>query len=314
MRKPVLPGKKISYAFRLPVYALLFLICFLLIISCASYKLEKNLDPESKEFLSNVRYIITKQERKLFLSLPPSERKNFIEEFWKKRDPDLDTEDNEFKQQYFNRIEEANHLFSDGSGPGWLQDRGRIYILLGPPAQREVYPRGYSFYGKPMEIWYYGFFPIVFIDYSWSGNYKLEPLSARHISEINKAQMEGKPIIEGEEVVFNFNLDIKKVKKDKVLILIEVPYKNIWFKEEENKLKTTLELSIEVFDSSNKKVWDYQKSYPISLTEKNLEEIIGKNYLINISVNLNPGNYTLTTELENKTYKSRVWKKVKLTI
>lgn len=314
MRKPVSQTNRIFSAFLLPSTFMIFLLCFLFFLSCASYKLEKNLDPESKDFLSKMRYIITKQERKIFLNLPPLERKNFIEEFWKKRDPDPDTEENEFKEEYFNRIEEANYLFREGGTQGWLQDRGRIYILIGPPERRDVYPRGYDFYGKPMEIWYYGFFPIVFIDYSWSGNYKLEPLSARHISEINKAQMELKPKIEARKVVFDFNLKIKKVKEDEVFIQIEVPYKNIWFAEEENKLKTTLQLSTEIFDSSEKKVWDYQKNYPISLREENLEEMIGKGYVIEIPINLENGNYTLTAEIENKTDESRVRKKVKFTI
>jgi len=294
--------------------SLLLFFCFLIFISCASRKLEKNLSPESKEFLSKVRYIITKQERKILLNLPPSERKNFIEEFWKKRDPDPDTEENEFKEQYFTRIEEANRLFKEGGTQGWLQDRGRIHILLGPPDHRDVYPRGYDFYGKPMEIWYYGFFPIAFIDYAWNGDYKLEPLSARHISEINKAQMERKPKAEAEKVVFDFNLKIKKVKEDEVLIQIEIPYKNIWFKEEENKLKTTSELSMEIFDSSQKKVWEHKKNYPISLKEENLEELIGKDYVIEIPVHLEPGNYILTIELENKIDGSRVAKKAKFAI
>ena len=314
MRKSVFPTNINFSALTLIAYYLLSLSGLLLLLSCASYKLEKNLNPEAKEFLSKVRYIIIKQERKIFLDLPPSERKNFIEEFWKKRDPDPDTEENEFKEQYFARIEEANHLFREGSTPGWLQDRGRIYILLGRPDRRDVYPRGRSIYGKPMEIWYYGFFPIVFIDSAWSGNYKLEPLSAQHISEINKAQIQRKPKIEGEKVIFDFNLEIKKVKGDEVLIRVVVPYKNIWFTEEENKLKTTLELAIEIFDSSEKKVWEHQKNYLISLTEKNLEEIIGKDYLIKIPVNLKQGEYSLTAQLENKTDKARVRKKVKFTI
>lgn len=315
MRKPIFsPYKIFSFFNLLPARYLLLPFCFLLLISCASYKLEKTLDPDSREFLSKVRFIITRQERKIFLNLAPSDRKNFIEEFWKKRDPDPDTEENEFKEEYFNRIEEANHLFRDGGGQGWLQDRGRIYILLGPPERRDVYPRGYTLYGKPMEIWYYGFFPIVFIDYSYSGNYELEPLSARHISEINKAQMELKPKIKAEKVAFDFNLRVKKAKEDEVLIQFEVPYKNIWFAEKENKLETTLELSMEVFDSSEKKVWEHQKNFPISLLDKNLEELIGKYYLIEISVNLEQGNYTLTAELENKTDGSRARKKVKFTI
>jgi len=306
--------KFFSFFLRPPAYYLLFFLCSLFIESCASYRLGNLLDLKSKEFLSNVRYIITKQERKTLLNLPPSDRENFIEEFWKKRDPDPDTEENEFKEKYFARIEEANRLFREGGTPGWLQDRGRIYVLIGPPDQREQYPRGYAFYGKPMEIWYYGFFPIVFIDYAWNGDYKLEPLSAQQISEINKAQMELKPKVKAKEVVFDFNLRVKKVKEDEMLIQIEVPYKNIWFAEKENNLKTILELSVEIFDSSEKKVWKHQKNYPISLIEKNLKDIFGKDYIIQVPVKLEPGKYSLTVELENKTDESRVRKKIKFSV
>ena len=315
MKKSVCHTDKFfSFFLRPPAYYLLFFLCSLFIESCASYRLENLLDLKSKEFLSNVRYIITKQERKTLLNLPPSDRENFIEEFWKKRDPDPDTEENEFKEQYFSRIEEANRLFRDGGQQGWLQDRGRIHILLGPPDSREVYPRGYDFYGKPTEIWYYGFFPIIFIDLAWNGNYKLNPLSAQHISEINKAQMELKPKVKAKEVVFDFNLRVKKVKEDEMLIQIEVPYKNIWLVEKENKLETILGLSVEIFDSLEKKVWKHQKNYPISLTKEDLEEIIGKGYSIEIPVSLGHGNYTLTAELENRTDESKVIKKIKFNI
>jgi GWxTD domain-containing protein len=263
-----------------------------------------------------VRYIISKQERKTFLNLPPSDRENFIEEFWKKRDPDPYTKENEFKEEYFARIEEANRLFREGGTPGWLQDRGRIYILIGPPDRRDQYPRGYTFYGKPMEIWYYGFFPIVFIDYAWNGDYKLEPLSAQQISEINKAQKQGKSEIatKDKESIFDFDLNIEKVEEGKVIIQIEIPYKNIWFVQEENQLKTSLGLSAEIFDSSQKKVWAHKKNYPISLVEKNLKDIFGKDYIIQVSVKLEPGKYSLTVELENKTDERRVRKKIKFSV
>jgi len=315
MRNLTFPLKKyFPLSLRASICGLPIIFCFLLLFSCASYKLEKTLDPDSREFLSKVRYIVTKQERKIFLNLPPSERKRFIEEFWKKRDPDPETEENEFKRQYFSRIEEANHLFSEGGRQGWLQDRGRIYILLGPPEQREAYPRGYSLYGKPIEIWYYGFFPIVFIDRLYSGNYELDPLSARHISEINKAQIERKPKVEAKKVVLDFSLKMKKTEENEAVIRIAVPYKNIWFREEDKKLETILRLSIEIFDSSGKRAWECQENYPVSLTEENLEEKIGENYLIEIPVNLEKGNYTLAVELENKTDKNKVMKKTKFVI
>jgi len=277
--------------------------------SCSTYKLEKKLDPESKEFLSLVRYIITPQERKIFLNTPPDERTKFIEEFWKKRDPDPETEENEFKEEYFKRIEEANHLFGSN---GWLQDRGRVYILLGPPERKEVYPRGYTFYGKPMEIWYYGFFPIVFIDHYWNGNYKLEALSAYQIAQINKAQMEEKPQVKDKSTVLDFDIKIISQRDDQFIIRIEIPYKNIWFKQEEDKLTTTLEISLKIFNSQEKKIWEFQQAYPISIEEKNLTEIIKKPYIIEIPVNLAKAQLFMTIDLMNTVDKSKVHKKIKI--
>ncbi len=290
------------------------IISLMLLFSCAAYKIPKDFDPDSREFLSKVRYIITKQEHKIFLNLPPSEREKFIGEFWQKRDPDPYTEENEFKEQYYNRIEEANMLFREGGTPGWLQDRGRIYILLGPPDQRNVYPRGYTFYGKPMEIWYYGFFPVIFIDRSWNGDYKLIPQSAFHISEMNKAQMERKPQVEDKDVVFDFDLDVKKVKEGEVLIQVKIPYKNIWFKETKEKLETTLEVLLNILDSSDKEVASFEKSYTLSLDLDQLYEAIKRDYIIEIPVKLPPGQYLTHIELENKTDENRIRKTIRLTI
>lgn len=293
---------------------ILFLIYSLILLSCASYKLEKGADLESKEFFSIVRYIITKQERKTFLNLPSPERKNFIEEFWEKRDPDPDTEINEFKEEYFNRIEEANLLFKEGSTPGWLQERGRVFITLGPPDTRTTYPRGTSLYGKPTEIWYYGFFPVVFIDDNWTGYYKLDPLSAQHIAEINKTQVDYRPKVPMGKVVFDFNLNAEKVKEGEALFRVEIPFKNIWLTEKENLLQTTLEVSMEVFNQDEKSIWQYKENYEVSLTEEDLVEFIDKKYLIKVSANIQPGNYILVVKIENRSGGTPVKKREKFTI
>lgn len=289
---------------------LLSLALLFLLISCARYQLERNLDLESREFLSKVRYIITSQERKTFLNLLPSERKAFIEEFWKKRDPDPETEENEYKDEYFKRIEEAKRLFSDGGGLGWLGDRGRVYILLGPPEHRDTYPRGRTFYGPPEEIWYYGFYPIQFIDQHWDGSYELVPGSAQNIALIQKASMDLKPKISREKVVFDFALRIKKISSKEALIQVDVPYKNIWFKAEAGLWKTTLKLSLEVFDSSQEKVWDYQNDYPVSFAEKDVDELIKNTFSAEIPITLESGNYTLQATLINETDKSRARKSI----
>jgi len=126
-----------------------FTIVILLILNkCATFTPYQELDPQSKEFLSTVRYIITSAEEKIFKELPPSERAKFIEDFWARRDPTPGTPRNEFKEMYFKRIEEANQLFK-GARPGWLQDRGRIYILFGPPDERVTNPMG----GRPVDAY-----------------------------------------------------------------------------------------------------------------------------------------------------------------
>jgi GWxTD domain-containing protein len=295
-------------------WSLLF-ITFFLLLSCAIYPEKSNLSSEDKEFLSTVRYIISTKERKAFLSLPSSERKAFIEGFWKKRDPDPDTPVNEYKEEYYKRIKEAKHLFTEGGTSGWVQDRGRVYILLGPPEQRDTYPRGYDFYGPPMEIWHYGFYQLVFVDYRWNGNYELQPQSARMIAEINVAQVQLKPEVKKEEkAVFDFNLDFKKISERELALLLSIPYKNIWFSIEGNELKTTMEVSLEIFDASGKKAWEETKSYPISVNKERLKDFLGKDYLIEISIHLEPGEYDASITLKNLAEKTQVEKKIKLTV
>jgi len=287
------------------ISAISFLLLSLFLASCALKQVEKDLDPESQKFLSEVRYLITKGERKTFLKLPSSERDQFIEEFWKKRDLDPDTEENKFKDEYYQRIEEANHLFTEGGTPGWLQDRGRVYILIGAPDQREAYPRGRSFYDVPTEIWYYGFFRIIFIDSYWSGNYKLDPQSAQHVAEINKGQMAFKQIIrvdKGEDTyagIFELGLEIEKTQKEETILRVKVPYKDIGLSAEGEKLKTTLELSLSVFDAFQKKVWEFEKQYPILLIEDELAGLSGQAYVIEIPMALEKGDYDLVLELIN---------------
>ena len=296
--------KRIALALLLPALSLL--------AACATYQLEKRLDPANRDFLSKVRYLITKDERRTFVSLPESERPKFIDEFWKKRDPNPDTEENEFKTQYFQRIDEANRLFAGGQEPGWLQDRGRIYILLGPPSERETFPRGVTFYGKPTEIWYYNFFPIVFIDDGWTGNYRLEPSSAIQLGEIMRAQMEWKPQVESDAEALDCELDVERGGTDEARVRISVPYKKIWMASDGKILSSTLNVALDVLDASGSKIGDYRQDYPISLTEEKMAEIIGQDYVIEFSLTLKPGATALRLTLTNGAVGGKVFKRVKL--
>jgi GWxTD domain-containing protein len=114
-------------------------------------KLKKELETPYKRWLNEeVTYIITDEERKAFSRLQTDEeRQQFIEQFWLRRDPTPDTEENEYREEHYRRIAYANEQFASG-WPGWRTDRGMIYIKYGPPDEREEHPTGGT-YDRPIE-------------------------------------------------------------------------------------------------------------------------------------------------------------------
>ena len=113
--------------------------------------LKQELSKTYKKWLDeDVVYIISDEERKAFKQLSnDEERDQFIEAFWQRRDPTPDTEENEFKEEHYRRIEYANEHFAAGI-PGWKSDRGRIYIMYGPADEIDSHPSGGS-YERPIE-------------------------------------------------------------------------------------------------------------------------------------------------------------------
>src|ERR1700729_1863504 len=113
--------------------------------------LKHELSKTYKKWLSeDVAWIITDEERKAFMLLSnDEERDQFIEAFWLRRDPTPDTEENEFKEEHYRRIAYANERFASGFA-GWKMDRGRIYIMYGPPDEITSQPAG-GMYERPPE-------------------------------------------------------------------------------------------------------------------------------------------------------------------
>ncbi len=106
--------------------------------------------PYKKWLDEDVAWIITDEERQAFRQLSnDEERDQFIEAFWQRRDPTPDTEENEYKEEHYQRIAYANEHFAAGI-PGWKTDRGRIYIMYGKADEVESHPSGGT-YERPME-------------------------------------------------------------------------------------------------------------------------------------------------------------------
>jgi len=106
---------------------------------------------EYKKWLDeDVSWIITDEEAKAFKSLAnDEERDQFIEQFWLRRNPNPDSPENEFRDEHYARIAYANEHFAAGK-PGWMTDRGHIYIAYGKPDSIDSHPSGGS-YERPME-------------------------------------------------------------------------------------------------------------------------------------------------------------------
>ncbi|MEO8591942.1 MAG: GWxTD domain-containing protein [Candidatus Solibacter sp.] len=101
--------------------------------------------PYRKWVTQDVAYIIQDEERRAFNALPTdAEREHFIEQFWLRRDPTPQTVTNEFKEEHYRRIAYSNEHFK-ARIPGWKTDQGRIYIVYGPPDEKESHPAGSAY-------------------------------------------------------------------------------------------------------------------------------------------------------------------------
>jgi len=125
----------------------ILLIINLMIASYLYGENEKELETRFKNFLSDVRYLISSEEKEYFLSLPDEQKDIFIKQFWEKLDPIPITPENEFKEEYYKRLEFVDKWY------GRNTDRGRIYLLLGKPDSIESYNSAPGLY--PLELWHY---------------------------------------------------------------------------------------------------------------------------------------------------------------
>ena len=135
------------------------------------------LDPESKKFYDTASLIMTREESKIFRLLPdPESRKEFIADFWAKRDPNPDTEVNEFQKEFESRVDYVTRRYKGEGRPGWNTDRGRIHIYMGPPDKTEEFmTHGDTTVRGPILWWiYYDYaLGIEFVDARGNGEFKI---------------------------------------------------------------------------------------------------------------------------------------------
>jgi GWxTD domain-containing protein len=155
-------------------------------------ELKQELKGEYKKWVDeDVRWIISDQELKAFKTLSNDEERDaFIEAFWQRRNPNPDSPENEFREEHYRRIAYANEHYAAGK-PGWMTDRGMIYIKYGAPDSTDSHPSGGT-YDRPMdegggttstfpfETWHYRYIEgigdnidIEFVDTCMCGDYHM---------------------------------------------------------------------------------------------------------------------------------------------
>lgn len=139
-----------------------------------------------EELLSYLRYFATAERLQALRDTPTDQRAAAWAAFWKETDPNPATIENEALVEYFERIQTANRQFKEPGEPGWLTDRGKVFITLGEPDQitgqngRGLTPSGRSQY------WAYARHGIrfEFVDQNGFGRWRLTPRSESDFSNV----------------------------------------------------------------------------------------------------------------------------------
>lgn len=153
-------------------------------------KIKPEPDQAFSDWIKSVEPILSAAEIEAWKKLQNNEeREKFIEDVWRRRDPDPDTEENEYREAYYERLAYVNEHFSSGT-PGYKTDRGRIYLKYGKPDEIDSHPAGGSYQRDPsegggststypFERWFYRNIPgrsgaeIEFVDPTGTGEYRL---------------------------------------------------------------------------------------------------------------------------------------------
>ncbi|MCP4216066.1 MAG: GWxTD domain-containing protein [bacterium] len=233
-------------------------------------------DPAEKVVIEATKFIMTRKEKKEYKHLPDKESKRkYIADFWKKRDPNPDTEDNEVREEFERRLDYIHRWFSEkpGRNRGMESDRGKVFLLLGEPDEREtgqgfVLDRFKRRMKVSVETWRYNRFRIQlrFEDKGGLGEFLLHRWSNGLMIAMEQSKFE----------VFNKNLQGASVGdfKFKALfknneIKINIPGKNVAFVEKDGKMTVGFEIHVEVF-KKKEKVDSIELTRDISETKENL--------------------------------------------
>jgi len=237
---------------RWPVFLAAVAAAAFLAVGRARAQSKTKLDPESEKFYRSASLIMSSEENKIWKHLPDAEsRKEFIQDFWDKRNPDPDSQDNNFRIEFESRIDYANRHFKEG-GLGMNTDRGRVYIFLGPPDKTEDFlNRDYTTSNRGSAIWwiYYKYgVGVAFVDERGYGTYKISQTEGNifEAMELYKLGQWVGPDSVFKTSVVDFKLNYDSAKQELVVLL---PAKSLLLRENaDGKLQVDLNFKFYVYE------------------------------------------------------------------
>lgn len=216
--------------------------------ACAARGTMIERDPNFESFFEKARLIMTNEEIQIYKHLPDTQaRDEFIAEFWKKRDPFPETNENESKVEFERRIAYANRWFKENRPPGrgWDTQRGRILLQLGEPDNRYLNDMINDPNIKGYEHWVYYYYQLdlIFVDKDGFGEYKMANYPAELLTALDTAK-------------FTLNLSEREAMKNAFSfaakyrdgqISITIPLKKIHFQEVGNTIQAAYKISVYVY-------------------------------------------------------------------
>jgi GWxTD domain-containing protein len=208
------------------------------------------LDPESEKFFRTARLIMTKEEIKIWNRLPDAgTRKEFIADFWLKRDPDPDTPLNEFQREFEARVDYATKRFKEGV-PGFNTDRGRVYIFMGPPNKVEEFPPQPGQSVRGFIVWWSYYddkLAVEFIDETGTGEYRITQYDGDFFGAMDLMKL-GR-FVRVDDVFskkfFKFETTYDRERQE---IEVRIPSKSLMFREnDEGRFQVDLRFSFYIY-------------------------------------------------------------------
>lgn len=129
------------------------------------------------EMLSLLRFFPRQDLVAKLRAAPDSLRPKAWRDFWNASDPVAMTPENEALNAYLSRVQVASQRFTESADPGWLTDRGEVFITLGDPDEVYDLESDYSRTGVHGIRWVYTGLrlDLLFLDQTGFGRFRLTP-------------------------------------------------------------------------------------------------------------------------------------------